>query len=427
MRSLHPHPAKPGDPYNTLETARLLHLTRLEWTYSMDAAFVTKAKAFGLTVGGALEDETADAQGLKTIGRVTGENGELKKHRWFPEGRWVGCANSPEFMEATFRVARQDIDAGVDVMQQDDPQMAVRCVPPFCYCHYCKEGFVRYQAEHGTNSTYEQFQKDSVLAFHKELHRRLDAYAGHHVPFSHNYGVARQNSLGWVSPAFDFVLAEIWGDDVYPPALYKDAKVAEAMPLSFQYRETTVEKNRRGIAAFYAVGATVLMPWDVYISNTERYFGNPEDYADLAAFIRGNAKVLDGHEDAAVAGPGLNEKRYGVAPVQLQGGSGKLFAFARAIAGASNAPVAIHLVEWGDESKPCTLRLRTENFFGGRPLRLHLRTPAAYDLKAHQAAQANGDFESLVVDVPLATKIEGEFTVVQVPGMHPWGIVLVQP
>jgi hypothetical protein len=428
MRSLRPHPAKPGDPHDTLDIAKKFHLTRLEWTYEMNKEFVIKAKALGLTVGGALEDESSDAQGSKLIGRVTGENGELKKHRWFPEGRWVGCANAPEFMEATLLWARRAVDSGVDVMQQDDPHMAVRCVPPFCYCNYCKEGFIRYQKEHGKDASYEQFQKDSILAFHKEMHKRLDAYAGRHISFSHNNGVDRFKTFGWIAPAFDFVMAEIYGDSVHPGVLYKQIPVAGGMPLSFQYRETSVGKNRRGLAAFYALGTIMLMPWDVYLDNNARYFGKVEDYADISGFIRANARYLDAYEDAATAGPELKETRYGtVPPIVIEGDSGEVFAFARACPGQSNAPVVVHLVEWSTQSKPFTLRLRGTNFFGGRAINISLRIPPPYDPELHRTAQATGDFTSLATQIPLSATREGDYIVVQIPALQPWGMLIIQP
>ena len=326
MRSLRPHPAKPGDPRDTLATAQEFHLTRLEWTYEMDAAFVKKAKALGLTVGGALEDESSDASGSKEFGRVTGQDGKLKKHKWFPEGRWVGCANAPEFMEATLYQARKQVDAGIDVMQQDDPSMAVHCVPPYCYCDYCKTAYVEYQKTHGQNASYDQFQKDSIVAFHKEMHRRLDAYAGRHIPFSNNTGIVRYGTLGWAASAFDYVLAEIDAPDVQPARLCKVIPAAQGVPLSFQFRDPSEQEERRGLAIFYALGTTMLMPWDVYLNNSNRYFGSPVEYADLSGFIRANATYLDNYEDAAAAGPGIKETRYGAGrPIEIKGGSGQVF------------------------------------------------------------------------------------------------------
>ncbi len=68
----------------------------------------------------------------------------------------------------------------------------------------------------------------------------------------------------------------------------------------------TKAENRAAIAALYAMGAQPLVPWDVYIDNgptrkPSRFFGNPEDYADLYAFVRDNAKLFDDYEELAVA------------------------------------------------------------------------------------------------------------------------------
>ena len=428
MRSLRPHPARWNDPHDTLRAAQELHLTRLEWTYGLDRDFVTKAKALGLLVGGALEDESPDANGSRLLGRVTGEDGRLKKHKWFPEGRWVGCANAPEFMEATSRQARLFIDAGVDVMQQDDPTMALHCEPPLCYCKYCRAAFVAYQREHGAQASYEQFQKDSIMAYHRELHRRVDAYAGRHVPFSNNNAIGSHEALGWPTPAFDFVLAETDGKSVHPAEIYKKLAAAGGIPLEFQYRDTSVAHNRRGLAAFYAVGMSMLLPWDVYLTTGGRYFGKTEDYADLSGFIRANAQYLDGYEEAAAAGKGIGETRYGArAPLRLEGGSGEAYAFARARPGQTNAPVVIHLVEWATNAQAFTLSLHTENFTDRQHLRARLRVPATYEPALHQKAQESGDFSPLATETSPPTRQAGDYTVVQLPALRPWGILVVEP
>jgi hypothetical protein len=405
-----------------------LHITRLEWTYELKRPFVEKAKALGLTVGGALEDETSDANGSKLYGRVTGQDGRLKKHRWFHEGRWVGCANAPEYFEATLRQARLFIDAGVDVMQQDDATMALHCDPPLCYCKYCRAAFVTYQKQHGAQASYEQFQKDSIMAFHQALHKQLDAYAGRHVPFSNNNAIGMHEQLGWQTAAFDSVLAETDGKSVHPAAIYKKLASAGGVPLAFQYRDTSVEHNRRALAAFYSMGMTMLLPWDVYLTTGGRYFGKPEEYADLSGFIRANAQYLDSYEEAAACGAGIQEKRYGVLPpLAVDGGSGELYAFARARPGQANTPVVVHLVDWATQPKPCVLRLRTANFSEGQPLHVKLRVPPAYSAELHHKAQASGNFSSVAQETALTTSANGDWTLVRIPALHPWGILVVEP
>src|SRR5918999_6495489 len=102
-------------------------------------------------MGGVLPSDEPDANGKKLAGRVTGKDGELKTHRWMPAGRWVGCANAPEYREAWLYQARKYIDAGVDLMQQDDPHMTLRCTS-LCYCKYCEAAYARYQKEHGKDA-----------------------------------------------------------------------------------------------------------------------------------------------------------------------------------------------------------------------------------------------------------------------------------
>jgi hypothetical protein len=428
MRSLGRHPTGPDDSRDTFRAAGEFHLTRLEWCGNIDRDFVATAKAMGLTVGASLGSDVPDANRSKLVGRVTGEDGRLKTHPWMPPGRWVGCANSPEYREAWLDRAGKFVDAGVDLIQQDDPHMAVRCTS-LCYCGHCRRAFAAYRRRHGDDADYEQFQKDSVVAFHREMHRRLDDHAGRHVPFSHNNLIGFRQALDWTTPAFDFVDAEIDRKHVHPATLHRMvASVGGAMPLVFQFRDTSVANNRRTMAALYAVGAIMLQPWDIYLpGGAPRYFGEPREYADLSGFIRASARFLDGYEDAAVAGPGLVESRYGARPpVAIAGGSGEAFAFARARPGEPGAPVVIHLVEWAEAPASFTVRLRTACF--GDTLRLVAsRAPTAYRPEVHRRARESGDFSALADETSLTTAIDGEFTTVTVPALHPWGLLILTP
>ena len=427
VRSLRRHPRSEYDPYDTFQMAQDFHITRLEWFSGADRACVQKARELELVIGGGLGDALRDEQGSMELGRVTGKDGRPKAHPWFSPGTWVGCANAPEYRQTWLYRAKQYVDAGVDLIQQDDPQMAVRCTS-LCYCRYCQAAFKAYQAEHGTKADYEQFQKDSVLAFHREMHRQLDAYAGRHVPFSHNNLIGFRGELDWTAPAFDFVNAEIEGKMAQPAKLHQMVVNAGATPLVFQYRETSVEKNRRALATFYALGAWMLLPWDVYMPNhAPRYFGKPEDYADLSGFIRAAAPYLDGYEEAAAAGPGLQETRYGrTRPVALAGGSGETYAFVRARPGEPGSPVVVHLVEWGKQSKPFTLRLAAASF-GSAELEAKLLVPAPYNPELHRQAQQTGNFSTLLVEAPLAMAASDGSLSVPIPGVRPWAILMVQP
>lgn len=430
VRNLRPHPhrGKRADPYDTFQMARDFHITRLEWTYGLDREFVQKARAMGLTVGGALEDAEEDANGSMKLGRVTGQDGKLKTHPWFHPERFVGCANSPEFRAAWQYQARRYVDAGVDLMQQDDPQMSTRTAPPFCYCAYCSKAFTAYQEQHGRDASYEQFQQESILQFHREMHGELDAYAGRRVPFSHNNLIGFRDKLDWTAPAFDFINAEIEGDQVHPVSLQKKLAASGGMPMVFSYRDTSVANNRRALATLYAAGAWMLLPWDVYMpNNAPRYFGRAEDYADLSGFIRGNARFLDGYEAVTTAGTGMKETRFGAStPVKIGTGSGEAYAFVRAQPGQAAQPIVIHLIEWASVAKPFTLRLRVEYFSTGGNLTARLRLPTAYDPAVHRIAQERGEFSSLCLETPVTVVREGDFVKLSIPALNPWGILVIE-
>jgi hypothetical protein len=125
----------------------------------------------------------------------------------------------------------------------------------------------------------------------------------------------------------------------------------------------------------------------------------------------------------------------------VRGGSGKLYAFARAKPGDDNAPVVVHLAEWGRTPKPAKLMMKTARFFGGKPLKATLMMPVPYDRAAHEKAEEAARkmlepgersgprqapaYAALKKELHLKTTIEGEWTLVDVPALNPWGILVV--
>ena len=112
-------------------------------------------------------------------------------------------------------------------------------------------------------------------------------------------------------------------------------------------------------------------------------------------------------------------------PVRVEGGSGKLSAFIRAKPGDANAPVVIHLVE-REEGAPTTFRLPTARFFGANAIKVTLRVPFPYDAALHSQAEKGKDYRSLIRETTLTTTTEGAWTLVSVPALNPWGILLVE-
>jgi hypothetical protein len=190
-----------------------------------------------------------------------------------------------------------------------------------------------------------------------------------------------------------------------------------------------VRHTRQTIATVYATGGHIEMPWDTYLPtpDAQRYFGRPENYADLTAFVRAMASVLDGYSDAFATGGDIMDGRWlaTLPPLALRTDAVGVHAFARARPGDSSAPVAVHLVDWRDEPQPFALSLRPQAFFGNKPLRLRLYTPVRnYDQAAHEKAFRSGDYAGLVEKTELAA---GYVNLAEIPALHPWGILVVDP
>ncbi len=189
----------------------------------------------------------------------------------------------------------------------------------------------------------------------------------------------------------------------------------------------------------YATGNIYIVPWDQFqnvtlhpltrqplIPHPPRIFIAPEKFADLTGFVRANADILEGYEEAAVGGYDLQDTRFGDdAPVRIEGGSGKLSAFIRAKPSDSSAPVVIHLVERGPGA-PVTLRLPTSRFFGTNAIKVTLRVPLPYEAALHEQAEKEKSYRGLIRETTLTTSTEGAWTLVSVPAMNPWGILVVE-
>jgi len=186
--------------------------------------------------------------------------------------------------------------------------------------------------------------------------------------------------------------------------------------------------TRKTIATAYALGGLIEMPWDTFLPDAQRYFGKPENYADLTAFVRGMAPHLDGHAEAFASGSGVEDARWkGIAtPLDLGDAAPHVLAVVRVMPGSAAAATAaaIHLVDWREEPQPFSITVRTERFFGDAPTTLRLLQPvAAYDRAAHDKAFDSRDYAPLVRSTPLAVATDGT---VSLPAVTPWAVVVVE-
>jgi hypothetical protein len=174
-----------------------------------------------------------------------------------------------------------------------------------------------------------------------------------------------------------------------------------------------------------------VVPWDQFNvallqdKNAQRTFIPASRLADLTAFVRANGPSLDGYEDAAVGGYGVQDGRYAEPPVAIAGGSGRLTAFVRARPGQATSAVVIHLVEWG-QGAAAVLKVRSELVLGEAAARVELRLPRPYDAQAHAAAEASKDYQGLISKVSLKASRQGPWMSIEVPALNPWGMVVIE-
>jgi hypothetical protein len=452
------HPRNAQDPWDTFKVAATFHATDYVWTYSLDPEAVGRMKQSGgnvyLAINSLVPDEPGKSERLR--GRILELDGNRVTAPWMRgwKGSYWGCANSPQYRESYVAYAKRAVDAGTDGLQMDDPPMNVAAVRwGGCFCPHCMAGFRKYLKSQATTADlanweidsverfdyreylkarkapvgdafagydggplkrlFAAFQEQSVRAFYRDVRSEIDKHAGRHVVFSSNNYAGR-----WQFPydLFEFGMAELPERDAVPKTIYErfaDARVRgkaqlfTLVPKAADGSEAAL--TRRVIAMSYACGGHVIVPWDVYTgSNSPRYYGNPEHYADLYKFVRDHSQFFDGYEDAAFLLPGLTDDRYRNEPPISLSDTGDVAAITRAVPGKPEAPVVVHVVDWRADPKPITVKLRSRRFFARGSLRAELLRPGRPTTR-------------------LACGTTDTHTSIEIPPLGPWGIVVLKP
>ena len=340
---------------NSIETIKAFGANLLMWCYSANADFIKQCKDAGIeTFQGAINSipgtpETA-AHALDFDGNPVVAPWMVafnRKKPWY----W-GCNNRPRFMERSLERAKQALAAGADWLQFDDWSMVVSAAAwgGACFCEECLSGFRQYlkdwlsaeqlaelgvhdvdtldyraylSASHDitdaqsykdmrrsvpTTTHFEDFQRHSVGQFFTELRRRIDEQAGRAVPMSINSSFYRPaQRSNYIVDVVDFLQGETWHMSLVDLAIA--AKVADGLGKwqVFVPKPRDVRVARMAIAASYALGQLMLVPWDMYMGSDAtgvrpRYYGTAEQYGDLFHFVRDNPALFDGYEATPVVG-----------------------------------------------------------------------------------------------------------------------------
>jgi hypothetical protein len=392
------------------------------WSYIEDEAFIKSVRAKGWEFQGSLNM------------RLTDPALALRDRKGKPIGT-IGPSDQPpyradnanmEYRRLYLERAKRLVDMGVTSFQRDDPD----------------GGFFDW----GKKGLRDAIPDADLLEFHQWARAEIEKHAGRKLTFSTNC-----HSNPPFMQAFDYRMTEVrfrsmdGTKEIISPsrvrAIGLSARKEKKLFILTGQEDRPAEDYRWIWATSYATGNLYIVPWDQFqnvvldpvtrmpripVNKLPRIFIAPEKLADLTGFVRANADVLDGYEEAAVGGYDLQDTRFGTdAPVSVEGGSGKLSAFVRAKPGDAKAPVAIHLVE-KEKGAAATLRLTTARFFGRQKLKVTLREPLPYDAALHAQAENDKHYRSLLRETILPTTTEGTSTLVTVPALSPWGILVVE-
>jgi len=396
------------------------HITRGVWSYIEDESFIKSVRAKGWEFQGSLCMTLLDpALALRDReGRPIGTNGQGDKPPFRADNA------NPEYRRLYIERAKRLADLGVTSFQRDDPD----------------EGFFDW----GKKGRRDAIPDADLLEFHRWARTEIERHAGRKLTFSTNCHCDPP-----FMQVFDYRMTEVrfrsmdGTKEIISPRRIREigltARREKKLFVLTGQEDRPAEDYRWVWATSYATGNLSIVPWDQFqnvtldpvtrqpvIPHPPRIFIAPEKFADLTSFVRANADVLDGYEEAAVGGFDLEDARWGdAAPLRIEGGSGKLSAYLRAKPGDADAPVVIHLVE-REQGAPATLRIPTARFFGHGALRVKLRVPLPYDAALHAKAEHNKDYRSLIRETTLATTTEAAWTLVPLPTLSPWGILVVE-
>jgi hypothetical protein len=326
--------------------------TRVEWVYTTDAGFVANLKHEAPWFGGTLN---ANGPLPDDAGYARDFDGKVLAAPWMQGwGKyWVTTTHSDTQMVMDKQL-RAYLAMGADSIQHDDPQLQAYAAVhqagdfneatvkgfPNWLAHKADPARVLSAGLSGFSGDYREwlrkrhnvadaqdyrkrfrtfpstplwldYVRSTVLDHHRRLRALMVQVRGKPVPLSMNLGglyePIESNSFFFLAQVADYSMAETQIMD--PTLQVSQANTARALGVGFvpSLKPQSLAENRVAIALFYALGGQPVVPWDVYDGNDEqgkpkRFFGAPEDYADLYAFVRANPSLFDEMETTPVVG-----------------------------------------------------------------------------------------------------------------------------
>ena len=343
---------------NAVETIKAFGANHVVWVYTSDPKFVASVHGAGATIQGAInsvprtKDLSAyavDLDGTKLVAPWMVNFNKKDPVKW-------GCNNQPAFREVVLANAKKALDAGVDWFQFDDGALIVSAHSwgGGCMCDRCMEEFREYlgglppetladlgiedlegfdyrrflaqkydirdaetykreRARLPTTRYFEDFQRKSVRSYFEGLRADLDEYAGRRVPLSINSNLQNPSQdRNFLVDIVDFLLGETWSEKLADLAICARSAQALGKHQIVSPFPHNVNDTRIAMAATYALGEFLLVPWDIWMGPKapDRYFGTIEEYGDLYEFVRDNPELFDGYEAPGMVGVVVNTDHY---------------------------------------------------------------------------------------------------------------------
>lgn len=318
--------------------------------------------------------------------------------------------------------------------------------------------FRNWRLDDPVRQQYDRFKEQGVIDFFRRTRAALDVHAGRRVPFSCN----NTSFQLWepVHREFDWGLSELMFQTAEPGHLYERFHAGRLLgkvqvvstpkprgavtdPVAFR------RLNRQVIAQAYSLGGLCKVPWDLFLQTADgqgRYYGEPEDYADLYGFVRAMAPYLEGFEEAAAAGkdlPIMDERDPGLLQVE---GSDDLYVFLRVRPGDVDSPLVIHVVNWAAEGSTPSVAVRVSGPAMGwdaARFKVRLAQPAAYDAARHQEADRRAEalrprgelrgpdqaaaYADLIESTDLIAEEQGGDIIFSFTAPNPWSVIIIEP
>ena len=323
------------------------------------------------------------------VGRVVNVRGERLVAPWMRSWpgtrRYYGCVNSPAFKSAAFAFVDRLTHSGATSIQHDDAASNSEAVTwnggdphlSGCYCDVCIKGFtgrlmstLNITEQKALNVTpsfsyrgfllgnhtntklralFVEYQRNVTVQYLQELKAHLRSTAAstagraravHQLsssdapsaaaPLSCNnggywntvyeqcdYGIGELNMRDATPGGLRYILV-----DTVPPGRLQ----VMTMPKAASITPHDKLEVRRSVAESYALGAPMIVPWDIYLPtpNASRYFGSAAEYADLFGFVRTHADWFDATRLSGYS-PALNRMHLNHTGAKARGGDGARF------------------------------------------------------------------------------------------------------